>query len=178
MNHIAENEDLDISDGILRFCFSWVILYSPVDAVNHLLNSWNHHMVPGTAGCVSIENMLATTRTAEVIDPSIPTTPEAVKMYEGNGGVLTHNAEFGRDPLIHRKDLYQSRETLFQDNAPTPTKIFSEVAYCRYTKQCEAIRLFLILDVIMSAFLTFIIYNFCFSPCSFFFPFPFLSLRL
>ena len=39
INHIAENEDLDISDEILTFCFSWVILYSSVDAANHLLNS-------------------------------------------------------------------------------------------------------------------------------------------
>ena len=95
MNHIAANEDLNISDENLRFCFSWLMLYSSVDAVNHLLNSWNHHRVPGPAGCVAIENMLATTRTAKVIDPSVPTTPEAVKMYECNGGVLTHNAEFG-----------------------------------------------------------------------------------
>ena len=25
-------------------------------------------------------------------------------MYEGNGGVLTRSAEFGYDPLIHRRD--------------------------------------------------------------------------
>ena len=60
VNHIAENEDLDISDENLRFCFSWVMLYSSVDAVNHLLNSWNHHRVPDPAGCVPIENMLVT----------------------------------------------------------------------------------------------------------------------
>ena len=113
INHIAENEDLDISDEILRFCFSWVMLYSPVDAVNHLLNSWNYHRVPGPAGCVPIENMLATTRTAKAIDLLIPTTPEAVKMYENNGGVLTRNPEFGSDPLILREDLYQLREILF-----------------------------------------------------------------
>ena len=95
MNHIVENEDLNISDGISRFYFSWVRLYSPVDAVNHLLNSWNYHRVPGPAGCVPIENMLATTRTAKAIDLLIPTTPEAVKMYENNGGVLTRNPEFG-----------------------------------------------------------------------------------
>ena len=80
MNHIVENEDLDISDEIFKFCFS----------VNHLLNSSNHHRVPGPAGCVPIENMLATTRTATVNDPLIPTT--SVKMYEDNGGVLTRNA--------------------------------------------------------------------------------------
>ena len=95
MNPIVKNEDLDISDEILRFCFSWVMLYSPVDAVNHLLNSWNYHRVQGPTGCVPIENMLATTRTAKAIDLLIPTTPEAVKMYENNGGVLTRNPEFG-----------------------------------------------------------------------------------
>ena len=95
MNHIVENEDLNISDGISRFYFSWVRLDSPVDAVNHLLNSWNHHRVPGSAGCVPIENMLSTTRTAKAIDPLIPTTPEALNMYQNNGGVLTRNPEFG-----------------------------------------------------------------------------------
>ena len=86
--------------------------------------------------------MLATTRTAKVIDQLIPTTPEAVKMYEDNAGVLTRNAECGYDPLIHREDLYQSRETLFQANAPTPTEIYSEAAHHRYTKLYEALRLF------------------------------------
>ena len=98
--------------------------------------------VPGPAGCVPIENMLATTQTAKVNDPLIPTTPEAVKMYEENGGVLTRNAEFDYDPLIHREDLYQSRETLFHANAPTPTEMFSEVVHCRYAKLYKVLRLF------------------------------------
>ena len=142
MNHIIENEDLDISDEILKFCFSCVMLNSSVDAVNHLLNSWNHHGVPGPAGCLPSENMLATTRTAKVNDPLIPTTPEAVKMCKDKGGVLTRSAEFGCDPLIHREELYQSRETLFHANAPTTTEIFLEVVHCRYTKLYEALRLF------------------------------------
>ena len=86
MNHFAENEDLDFSDEILKFCFSWVMLYSSVDAAKRLLNSWKHHRVPGPAGCVQIENMLATTRTAKANDPRILTTPEAVERYEDNGG--------------------------------------------------------------------------------------------
>ena len=142
MNHFAENEDLDFSDEILEFCFSWVMLSSSVDAVNRLLNSWNHHKVPGPAGCVQIQNMLATKRTAKVNDPRILTSPEAVKRYEDNDGVLIRNGEFSYDPLIHREDLYQARETLFQANAPTPTEIFSEVVHCRYTKLYEALRLF------------------------------------
>ena len=134
MNHIVEDENLDILDEILKFCFSLEMLYSSVDAVNHLLSFWNHHKVPSPAGCAPIENMLATTRTAKVNDPLIPTTPEFVKMYEDNGGALTRNAEFSYDPLIHREDPYQSRETPFQVNAPIPTEILSEVVHCRYTK--------------------------------------------
>ena len=61
MNHIVENGDLDISDEISKFCFSWVILYPSGDAVSHLLNSWNHQRVPGPAGRLPIDNTLATT---------------------------------------------------------------------------------------------------------------------
>ena len=60
MNHIVENENLNIPDEILKFCFSLVMLCSSADAVNHLPNSWNHHRVPDPAGCVPIENMLVT----------------------------------------------------------------------------------------------------------------------
>ena len=97
--------------------------------------------MPGPAGWVPTENMLATTRAAKVIDLLIP-TPEVVKLYEDNSGVLSCNTEFGYNPLIHVEDLYQSREALFQANAPTTTEIFSEVAHCRYTKLYEALRLF------------------------------------
>ena len=140
MNHIVENKDLDISDEILKCCFFWVMLYSSVNAVNHLLNSWNSW--DQNAGCVPIDNMLATTQTAKVNDLLIPTLPEAVKIYEDNGGVLTCNAEFGYDPLIYREDIYQSREALFHANAPRPTENFSEVVHCRYKKLYEALRLF------------------------------------
>ena len=106
------------------------------------INSWNHHRLPGPAGLVPIENMLVITRTATAQDLLIPTILEAVKMYEDNGGVLTRNAKFGFDLLIHREDLYQSREILFHANAPTPTEIFSEIVHCRYTRLGLALRLF------------------------------------
>ena len=97
--------------------------------------------MPGPAVCVPIDNVLAATRRAKANDPLTPTTPEAVKMYEDNVGVLTRNAEFGYDPLIHREDLYQLRETLFHVNVPTLTEFFPEVVHCRYTKLYEALSL-------------------------------------
>ena len=55
---------------------------------------------------------------------------------------MIRNAKFGFDLLIHREDLYQSREILFHANAPTPTEIFSEIVHCRYTRLGLALRLF------------------------------------
>ena len=46
----------------------------------------------------------------------IPTTAEAVKIYEENGGVLTGDVQFGHDPLGNREDLYESREHLMKSN--------------------------------------------------------------
>ena len=112
------------------------MLCSSVNGVYYLLNSCNR------AACVLIDNVLGTTGTAKVNDLLTPTAPEAVKMYEDNSGVLTRNTEFGYDLLIHREDLYQSRQTRFHANTPTPTEIFSEVVHFRYIKLCGALRLF------------------------------------
>ena len=39
--------------------------------------------------------MIQTSRTVKVPEYLIPTTAEAVKMYEENGGVLTRDVQFG-----------------------------------------------------------------------------------
>ena len=57
----------------------------------------------------------------------IPTTAEAVKIYEENGGVLTGDVQFGHDPLGNREDLYESREHLMKSNFPNPGEVFSDI---------------------------------------------------
>jgi len=58
-------------------CFSWITIYIANDAAEHLIDSWNRHRVPGRNGCVPIDNMRNTKRTTDLLEPFIPTVPEA-----------------------------------------------------------------------------------------------------
>ena len=70
------------------------MLYVTKDAIDHFIRSWNHHRVLVPSGCVPIENMKTTKRTAVIVDFFISSAPEAVLMqgviivYEQNGGYL------------------------------------------------------------------------------------------
>ena len=86
--------------------------------------------------------MKATKRAAVIVDFLIPATPEAVLMYEQNGGCLNREGEFGRDPLVTRSDLYESRTALFSLNAPPPKVTFSEVVHGNKRLPLENIQLF------------------------------------
>ena len=129
MNSIVETEDLDVDDAVLKYCMSWVMLYVSQDAVDNLLQSWNHHRVSGPTGCVPIENMMATRQNAYVPHWLIPSTSEAIRMYEANGGRLTRNSNFGIDPLMSHPHLYESRDRLFYANALAPSQVFSDVVH-------------------------------------------------
>ena len=93
--------------------------------VEHFVHAWNHHRIPGPKGCAPIENMNSTIRTQHFDEGIIPTTSEAVIMYEANGGVLTTDSTFGFDPLLRRFYLYESRKALFDRNSVEASIIFS-----------------------------------------------------
>ena len=63
-------------------------------------------------------------------------------MYEENGGRLNREGEFGRDPLVTRSDLYESRALLFSLNAPPAKVTFSEVVHRNNKLLLESIQLF------------------------------------
>ena len=63
-------------------------------------------------------------------------------MFEPHGGQLTRSGNIGIDPLIQREDLYESRLTLFQRNAPPPSEIFSDVIHGNFESLRESLRLF------------------------------------
>ena len=104
--------------------------------------SWNYHRVPGPQGCTPIENMKQTSRTVKVPEYLIPTTAEAVRMYEENGGVLTRDVQFGHDPLGNREDLYESREHLMKCNFPNPTEVFSDIVHNNHRSLERCIKAF------------------------------------
>ena len=118
------------------------MLYVTKDAVDLFITSWNHHRVPVPSGCIPIENMKAARRTTVIADLLIPSTPEAVLMYEQNGGRLSREGEFGRDPLVTWSDLNESKTALFSLNAPLPKVTFFEVVHSNNRLLLESIQLF------------------------------------
>ena len=136
---IQEINDYDLSDPVLKYCFSWLSIYIVEDAAQHLIDSWNYHRVPGRNGCIPIENMRITKRTAQLEPPLIPSTPEAVRMYEECGGNLTRSAEFGFDPLMNIDHAYESRNVLFRANNPTGKELFSDLVHFNYNRVVRAL---------------------------------------
>jgi len=89
LNTIIANDitdTLDESDLVFKFCLSWLTLYISKDAVEHLLNSWNHHRVPGFNGCIPAENMQQSMHMAQVVEFLVSSTPELVRMYPKEPG--------------------------------------------------------------------------------------------
>ena len=111
---IQDNVLFNLADPVFKYCVSLVLVYVIKDAADNFITSWNYHRVPGPSGFISTENMKATKRT----------TPESVLMYEPNGGRPNREGKFGRDPLVARSDLYESRTVLFSLKVHLPKSHF------------------------------------------------------
>lgn len=134
-------------DPVVKYCFSWITNYIANDAAQHMIISWNHHRVPGTNGCVPIDNMTATKRTVDLSEPLVPTTPEAVRMYEELGGSLSRNFEFGDDPLVRLEHAYDSRHIVFHASQPTGKELFSNIVHNDFDTTKTALECFIDLTV-------------------------------
>ena len=139
---ISEDNDHNMADPIIKYCYSWISIYIASDAAQHLIRSWNFHRVPGSNGCVPVQNMIDTKRTVVLDQILIPTAPEAVRMYEENGGRLTRNAEFGYDPLGAIEHAYTSRQQLFFANQPSGKDLFSALVHGDYRPLQRALNFF------------------------------------
>ena len=64
-----------------------------------------------------------------IIKPLVPTTVDAVRMYEALNGRLSRDSHFGLDPLIENERRYNLRRTLFLANQPSAETIFSDVVH-------------------------------------------------
>ena len=121
---IQDNVHFNLADPVFKYCVSLVLVYVIKDAADNFITSWNYHRVPGPSGFISTENMKATKRTAVFADFLIRSTPESVLMYEPNGGRPNREGKFGRDPLVARSDLYESRTVLFSLKVHLPKSHF------------------------------------------------------
>lgn len=58
----------------------------------------------------------------------VPTTEQAIAMYEAIGGRLTRESTFGNDPLRDNPFLVGERERLFQESNPDVDYIHGNLA--------------------------------------------------
>lgn len=142
LNRIVEEFDWDMSNPVLKYSISWVTIFIADHASRHLIDSWNFHRVPGSDGCVPVDNMFRSKRTVKLIEPLIPTVNDAVRMYESLNGRLTRNSQFGIDLLVMDARKYDLRRTLFLANQPSGETIFSDVVHSRTNSLKVAIEFF------------------------------------
>ena len=79
-NCLIDQYDYELSYPVLKPCISSLTMYIAADATSHLINSWNLHRVPGSMGCVPVQNMQATRRNVLLTDNLVPPTPRAVRL--------------------------------------------------------------------------------------------------
>ena len=70
--NIIEENDYSMSDPVLRCCVSWVTNYICQEAIQHLIKSWNHHIIPGPMGCIPTENMRLSQQNARLNKVFVP----------------------------------------------------------------------------------------------------------
>ena len=97
MNEIIKTENtgiFDIKNHTFKFWVSWMMLHITKNAMDHFVNSWNCHRVPGARGCIPFENMIRTKRMSKIPEHLVPNTPGGVSMFEAHGAQLTRSANF------------------------------------------------------------------------------------
>ena len=157
MNEIIETDNTGIFDKknyTFKFIESWMMLHIIIvirngktyditkNAMDYFVNSWNSHRVPGPRVCIPFENMIHTKMMSKIPEYLVLNSPEAISMFEAHRGQSTRSVNFGIDLLIQRRDLYESRLTLFHRNAPPQREIFSDVIHGNLESLRESLRLF------------------------------------
>ena len=80
-------------------------------------------------GCIPIKNMRLSQQNGRSNKVFIPSTFEAVKMYEELGGNLSRNSSFGWDPLVMNEEVYEHSLRSFLANQPTGEAIFANIVH-------------------------------------------------
>ena len=145
MISITNAADYDDEDEVVRFVYSYISMYLVQNAAHHLIDSYNHHRIPGPNGGVPIKKMESTKRTIMLPENVLPTTQEAVMMYEAEGSRLTCSSEFGYDPLPVAK--YDQRNHIFRNTQPSSYELFSDVVHENYGRLRVAFDCFYTLTV-------------------------------
>ena len=80
-----------------------------VEASTHTHTKKLYFSFTGPEGCIPIEKMRETNQAVRLQAHLIPTTSEAVQMYEEQGGRLNTDPNIGYDPIACYDHLQESR---------------------------------------------------------------------
>jgi len=97
----------------------------------------------GPKGCIPFEKMRETNQAVPLEPHLIPTTPEAVRMYEERGGRLNTDPSIGYGPISCYDHLQESREHLFLSQNSSFSSIFCDVVHDRIDTFVTAIKSFI-----------------------------------
>ena len=100
----------------------------------------NSFSFTGLKGCIPIEKMTETNHGVRLEPHLIPTTAEAVRMYEERGGRLNTDPSIGYDPIACYDHLQESREHLFFSQSSPFASIFRDVVHDRIDTFVTAIK--------------------------------------
>ena len=103
----------------------------------------NSFSFTGPKACIPIEKMRETNQAVRLEPHLIPTTPEAVRMYEERGGRLNTDPSIGYDPIACYDHLKESREHLFFSRNSSFASIFRDVVPDRIDTFVTAIKSFI-----------------------------------
>ncbi len=121
---LEADDELDLSQELVKFCISYIVLHVCRNALLQFVTTWNFHRIMGRNG--GIPNLLAgNNRTTTLPNHVIPETSSVIATYTSSGnGRLTAPHSFGTDPLIQHPPL---RERYFSNHFPNMDILFESV---------------------------------------------------
>ena len=124
------NDEIDMSDDIVKYCVSWMVINVIKHAVVNFIAAWNAHRIPGIRG--GVPNVLASRspQTTRICGNTVPSTNAAIAIHRNNGGrALTPEHAFGKDPLKAYQQLQNLRERDFYQRYPRVEEIFQNILH-------------------------------------------------
>ncbi|KAK3748871.1 hypothetical protein QZH41_016271, partial [Actinostola sp. cb2023] len=109
---------INMADPLVKYGVSFISICVSEVGVAKVVASWNEHPIEDDTRRIPNTRAQLSRRVSLVDIQTVPTTEEAIILYEAAGGRLTRESLFGADPLRNHAHLIQERERLFGQTNP------------------------------------------------------------